>query len=57
MRKKPSFEQVSLEVVKRIVEEQAKHQQTQSGREITKPEKIEMLESKSLQEPKGTPDE
>jgi hypothetical protein len=29
MRKKPSFEQVPLEVVKRVVEEQAKHEQTQ----------------------------
>jgi hypothetical protein len=57
MRKKPSFEQVPLEVVKRVVEEQAKHEQTQSGRETTKRGKIQMLESKTLQEPKGTPGE
>jgi hypothetical protein len=53
MRKKPSFEQVPLEVVKRVVEEQAKHEQTQSDRETTKRGKIQMLESKTLQEPKG----
>ena len=43
MRKKPNFEQVPLEVVKKVVEEQVRQEVTESGREIKKQE-LEQLE-------------
>jgi DNA recombination-dependent growth factor C len=43
MRKKPNFEQVPLEVVKKIVEEQVNQEETESGRE-TKKKELEQLE-------------
>jgi hypothetical protein len=43
MRKKPKFEQVPLEVVKKVVEEEVRREETQSSRETEKKE-LEQLE-------------
>ena len=43
MRKRPKFEQVPLEVVKKVVEGQVRREETESGRE-TKKKQLEQLE-------------
>jgi len=45
MTKKPSFEQVPLEVVKKVLEEQVKQEEmTESDRGIKKKEKLDRLQ-------------
>jgi len=45
MTKKPSFEQVPLEVVKRVLEEQVKQEEmTESDRRIKKKEQLDRLQ-------------
>jgi hypothetical protein len=53
MPKKPSFERVPLNVVKKVLEEQLKHEETtESDRGIKKKEKLDQLQQLLLAESK-----